>query len=150
MSLSRDPSHGHLAHLGLTAQSGDVPFSRPQSPHHEVVVGFYGLGAMGYYMARNLAKKIPSALLVSNRSRSKAEQLLKELGPNKVKIIDDPADLARQADIIFTNLANDAVVKQAHEGFAAALKVSLLQFPSAIRGYIIQSRTRRTQRTRYL
>ncbi|KAI0094384.1 NAD(P)-binding protein [Irpex rosettiformis] len=120
MSVSRGTSHGHLAHL----QSGDVPFSRPQSPHRELVVGFYGLGAMGYSMARNLTQKLPSALLVSNRSRSKAEQLVKELGETKVKIVDDPANLAREADIFFTNLANDAVVKEAYQGFVAALKDS--------------------------
>ena len=83
-------------------------------------------------MARNLAQKLPSPLLVSNRSRSKAEQLVQELGPTKIMIIDDPSDLAREADIIFTNLANDAVVKTAYEGFAAALKVRLLRLHCAI------------------
>lgn len=135
MSLSHATSLGHLAHL---QPSGDVPFSRPQSPHKEIIVGFYGLGAMGCNMARNLTKNLPSPLRVSNRSRSKAEQLLKELGETKVKIVDDPANLALEADIIFTNLANDTVVKEAYEGFVAALKVCIRRMlRSPIYAYLI-------------
>jgi glutamyl-tRNA reductase len=122
-SLSRGSSHGNLSHLQPLASTGDVPFSRPHSPHREITVGFYGLGAMGYFMARNLAKRLPIPLLVSNRTRSKAEQLHHELGDSKIKIVEKPEDLATECDIVFTNLANDEVVKQTYELFAAALKV---------------------------
>ena len=149
MSLSHAASLGHLVHL---QPSGDVPFSRPQSPHKELIVGFYGLGAMGYSMARNLTKNLPSPLRVSNRSRSRAEQLLKELGETKVKIVDNPANLALEADIIFTNLANDTVVREAYEGFVAALKVRTCRMlRSPIYAYLVSCyRVPIIPRTRYL
>ncbi|KAI0348223.1 NAD(P)-binding protein [Trametopsis cervina] len=119
--MASHSGHGLLSHLHASVSTGDLPFSRPHSPHKEVVVGFYGLGAMGYFMARNLAHRLASPLLVSNRTRSKADSLAKELGESKIKVIENPADLALECDIIFTNLANDAVVKDAYEKFTAAL-----------------------------
>lgn len=123
-------AHGqpHLAHLTSHVSSGDLPFSRPQTPHKDLVVGFCGLGAMGYFMARNLASHLASSahsspLRVWNRTRSKSEQLAQEVGASKVKISEKPEDLALECDVIITNLANDEVVKHVYEQFASALKV---------------------------
>jgi len=82
---------------------------------------------MGYFMARNLAKTrsthgAPSPLKVYNRSVGKCEQLQKELGADKVQIVTSPGELVQECDIIFTSLANDAVVKGMYEQYAAALK----------------------------
>lgn len=122
--LSRGNSHGHLSQLHALTAGDSVPFSRPHTPHKELTVGFYGLGSMGYAMARNLVKRLSSPLVVANRTRSKAEQLQKELGESKVKIVDTPAAIAQECDIILTNLANDAVVKTIYEQFTEALSVS--------------------------
>ncbi|CAL1694656.1 unnamed protein product [Somion occarium] len=99
-----------VAHLH-TPQLNEVPFSRPQTPHHGLQIGFCGLGAMGYFMARNLARHptahISSPVLVWNRTKAKSEQLVKELGESKVQIAADPEEVARECDIVFTNLASD-------------------------------------------
>lgn len=119
------PSKGSTPHL----HGRDNPFSRPQTPHVGIQIGFCGLGAMGYPMAKNLANKpitspsSASPLLVWNRSRAKSEKLLKELGPEKIRIAENPEELARECDMIFTNLSNDAVVKEIFLKFAAALEV---------------------------
>ena len=114
-------SHLNLQHL----QHHDNPFSRPQTPHNHLQIGFVGLGAMGYPMAKNLAKSRHGQppLLVWNRTKSKAEELFKEVGADKVQIADDLAEVARDCDIIVTNLANDTVVKSVFLEFEAALKV---------------------------
>lgn len=105
-----------------------VPFSRPQTPHKELTIGFAGLGAMGYPMARNLATRLQTPVIslpiyVWNRTREKCESLQNELGKTHVKIADKPEDIALNCDVIITNLANDEVVKGVFEKFAAALKV---------------------------
>lgn len=105
---------------------------------------------MGYFMARNLAKRLPSPLLVSNRTRSKAEQLHEELGDSKIKIIDKPEDLATECDIVFTNLANDEIVKYAYEQFAAALKVCIFFQVRLNDSFNMRFRTSKTLRTRSL
>lgn len=80
-------------------------------------------------MARNMANRHmahPNAaqpLLIWNRSAEKSERLLKELGEHKIKIASSPEDLARDCDIIFTNLANDTVVKDTFLRFSKALEV---------------------------
>lgn len=109
-----------------SASELSLPFSRPHTPYKELVIGFAGLGAMGYPMARNLITKVASPMiqhpvLVWNRSKDKAENLAKETGPNSVKIVEKPEELALQCDIIITNLANDDVVKSVYQRFAAAL-----------------------------
>lgn len=113
------------AHSHLNLQHHDNPFSRPPSPHNHLQIGFVGLGAMGYPMAKNLAKARPGnpGILVWNRTKSKAEQLAKEVGVDRVQIADDLAEVARECDVIFTNLASDAVVKSVFLEFEAALKV---------------------------
>ncbi|KAK7695111.1 hypothetical protein QCA50_002301 [Cerrena zonata] len=122
--MTDTPKSAH-SHLNLH-QHHDNPFSRPQSPHNSLQIGFVGLGAMGYPMAKNLAKARPGhfSLLVWNRTKSKAEQLVKEVGGDKVHIADDLAEVARDCDIIFTNLASDAVVKSVFLEFEAALKTA--------------------------
>ncbi|EPT03350.1 NAD-binding protein [Fomitopsis schrenkii] len=116
-----------MAHLHAPTPVA-VPFSRPGTPGHVAHhLGFYGLGAMGYFMARNLAKTrsshaAPSPLMVYNRSASKCEQLQKELGASKIQIAQSPEQLIQECDIVFTSLASDAVVKSVYEQFAAALK----------------------------
>lgn len=92
------------------------------------IIGFYGLGGMGYFMARNLARHHASdpgsiPLLVYNRSQGKCTQLQKELGADKVRIADSAEQLVQECDVLFTSLANDAVVKDVYEKLAATLKV---------------------------
>ncbi|KAF8753804.1 NAD-P-binding protein [Rhizoctonia solani] len=95
----------------VAALRGELPYSRPPTPQsHPNVVGFIGLGNMGYLMARNLAREVEHApLLVYNRSRAKCEKLQKEVGESKVKIVDTPGELASLADITFTSLGSDDV-----------------------------------------
>lgn len=116
----------HLAH-------GDhLPFSRPPTPHpHPLQIGFYGLGAMGYLMARNLAKARAGhligspPLLVYNRTVAKCEKLAKELGgESKVRVAQSVADLVNECDVVITNLANDAAVKSVYEEFGKALSAA--------------------------
>ncbi|EGO21860.1 hypothetical protein SERLADRAFT_351200 [Serpula lacrymans var. lacrymans S7.9] len=109
--------------------SDAVPFSRPATPGiQSLQIGWYGLGAMGYFMARNLANSrksqaSSSPVIVYNRSSAKSEKLAKELG-SAVKIAQSPAQLATECDVVFTNLASDGVVKAVYEDFAKALAQS--------------------------
>ncbi|KAG9314152.1 NAD(P)-binding protein [Chiua virens] len=80
-------------------QSIDVPFSRPPSPGpHPLKIGWYGLGAMGYFMARNLAKSRQHSsntpILAYNRTLSKAQKLVDEVGSSLAKVASSPAQLA--------------------------------------------------------
>ncbi|KAG2075168.1 NAD(P)-binding protein [Suillus decipiens] len=105
--------------------AGTIPFSRPPTPGvHPLQIGFCGLGAMGYFMARNLAnsrKSLSSSLLVYNRTVTKSEKLLAELGASAVKVADTLGQLATECDVIFTCLVNDAVVMSVYNEFAKAL-----------------------------
>ena len=84
---------------------------------------------MGYPMARNLAKwrqqhvqnNLP--LLVWNRTKAKADDLLKELGDDSIAIAESVEQIAVDADIIFTNLSNDDVVRSVYQTFAKVLQV---------------------------
>lgn len=82
---------------------------------------------MGFLMARNLANHGAEAgappLIVWNRSVAKSKDLEKQLGPNKIKIAQDPGEIAAECDVIITNLANDAVVRQIYQQFREALRV---------------------------
>jgi len=105
-----------------------MPFSRPPTPHgHPIQIGIYGLGAMGYFIARNLANARAGhlagspPLLVFNRTAAKGEKLAKELGESKVRVAQSVAELVNECDIIITNLANDTVVKSVYEEFSRAL-----------------------------
>jgi 3-hydroxyisobutyrate dehydrogenase/glyoxylate/succinic semialdehyde reductase len=82
-------------------------------------VGFIGLGAMGSRMAARL-QKTGSRLAVFNRTRDKAEPLIRE----GATWADTPAVVAGQAEIVFTMLAHPAAVKEAalgQDGFLSRL-----------------------------
>ena len=85
-------------------------------------VGYIGLGLMGKPMARNILKA-GFPLVVHNRSRSAVDELVAE-GATAAWT---PAEVARQVDIIITNLPDspdvemvalgkDGVIEGAHEG----------------------------------
>ena len=74
-------------------------------------IGFIGLGIMGSRMAANLQKQGYS-LVVFNRTRAKAEQLLGPCGT----FSDSPAKLAEQVDVLFTMLAHPDAIEQAALG----------------------------------
>jgi 3-hydroxyisobutyrate dehydrogenase-like beta-hydroxyacid dehydrogenase len=121
----------------LLAQPGTVPFSRPQTPHVPHGIGFIGLGSMGYFMARNLARRKPLKgetvpLHIWNRSVTKSEKLLQELGPGHIRVAQSIEQIATECDIVFTCLANDDVVTEVYERIAKALLVSGLLSHSAV------------------
>lgn len=118
-------------HIPIPAQlkisDSRLPFSRPPTPHViPLRIGFLGLGTMGYLMARNFANHqgpdLPP-ILVHNRTVSKAQTLLDQLGPKKIVIATDPDQLARECDVIITSLSDDTVIKEIYQQFAIALKV---------------------------
>jgi 3-hydroxyisobutyrate dehydrogenase-like beta-hydroxyacid dehydrogenase len=79
---------------------------------------------MGYFMARNIAnsrKSQSSPLMVYNRTVSKSQKLLAELGASAVKVADTLGQLATECDVIFTCLVDDAVVTSVYNEFAKAL-----------------------------
>ncbi|TFY73606.1 hypothetical protein EWM64_g10407 [Hericium alpestre] len=109
----------------------EVPYSRPSTPgeHHQTLqIGWVGLGAMGYRMARNLARyhanhpRGSPPLLVWNRSIGKAHNLVKEVGADKASVAQSLAEIATKCDVIICSLANDAVVKSVYHQFAEVLK----------------------------
>lgn len=79
------------------------------------MIGFIGLGIMGSRMVENLLDN-GYELIVHNRTSDKAQWLI-----NKgAKWAESPKDVARQADIVFTMLANPQVVETVaigEEGF---------------------------------
>lgn len=108
----------------------DLPYSRPATPglHAQVQVGWIGLGAMGYLMARNLATHRAThlenqpPLLVWNRSKEKSEKLLRELGDRKVAIAQTVVDIATKCDIVLTSLSSDDVIKSVYKELAATMQ----------------------------
>ena len=87
-------------------------------------IGFIGLGIMGSRMAANLQKQGYS-LVVFNRTRAKAEQLLGPCGT----FSDSPAKLAEQVDVLFTMLAHPDAIEEAAlgaNGFLEHLKPNSL------------------------
>ena len=121
--------HVPLAVAGKGLVQG-LPYSRPQTPGlpAQVQVGWIGLGAMGYFMARNLANHRAAHLddqppvLVWNRSKEKSEKLLGELGDRKVAIAQNVVELAKASDIIIVSISGDHIVKALHTEIAGALK----------------------------
>jgi 3-hydroxyisobutyrate dehydrogenase-like beta-hydroxyacid dehydrogenase len=69
-------------------------------------VGFVGLGSMGLPMAESLAAS-GHQLLVYNRSHGRA-QPLHEAG---ARIMGTPADAAREAEVVFSMLSDDAALE---------------------------------------
>jgi len=74
-------------------------------------IGFIGLGIMGSRMAANLLKH-GHTLVVSNRTRAKAEAFLAE----GATWSDSPAAVGEQVEIIFTMLARPDTVEEAALG----------------------------------
>ena len=84
-----------------------LPYSRPATPDHGRRVGVYGLGAIGYHVARNLANSLPNLpVVVYNRTLAKSEKLASELGPNKISIAQNPGDLVHSCDIMYAAFAS--------------------------------------------
>ena len=73
------------------------------------VVGLVGVGRMGGSMARALARA-DRRLVLHNRTRDKAEDLAAELGEGVATVVDSPAAVAGEADVVLTMLADDAAV----------------------------------------
>ncbi|WP_186580167.1 NAD(P)-dependent oxidoreductase [Aquibacillus kalidii] len=70
------------------------------------MIGFIGLGIMGNHMAENLLDN-GQELIVHNRTKAKADNLL-----NKgAKWAESPAQVAKEANVIFTMLTNEAAVE---------------------------------------
>ena len=70
-------------------------------------VGYIGLGLMGKSMARNIMKA-GFPLVVHNRSRASVDELAKE-GATPAS---SPVEVARQVDVVFTNLPDSPDVEQ--------------------------------------
>jgi 3-hydroxyisobutyrate dehydrogenase-like beta-hydroxyacid dehydrogenase len=128
-------SHANLGVAGqLLAQV--LPYSRPVTPGLQatpVHIGWIGLGAMGYPMARNLAnhrathlEQQQPPLLVWNRSRQKSEKLLHELGDRKVAIAHTVVEVATTCDILLISLSSDDIVKSVYNEIAATLQARSL------------------------
>jgi NAD binding domain of 6-phosphogluconate dehydrogenase len=118
-----------MAELLRPALHDAVPYSRPGTPSIPPQIGFVGLGAMGFLIARNLARYRAShvhgspPLLVWNRSVDKSAKLVEVVGSGKVRIANDPEQVALECDVIITSLGSDAVVKSIYERFKAVLAV---------------------------
>lgn len=120
-----------MSDISTTMPSDAVPFSRPTTPPLHIKIGWYGLGAMGFFMARNIATSRQSQsnatpVLVYNRTLSKAQKLVDQVGLSVAKVASGPAQLTTECDVIFTNLANDAAVQSVYNEFAKALSVCLV------------------------
>ncbi len=85
-------------------------------------IGYIGLGIMGKPMARNI-KKAGFPLVVHNRSRESVRELAAEGAVEAFS----PAEVARQVDVVFTNLPDspdvklvalgeEGIIEGAHEG----------------------------------
>lgn len=92
-----------MSNLLLNPNDGKntLPYSRPMTPEHGRRVGIYGLGAIGYHVAKNLAISLSALpLVVYNRTTAKSQKLANELGPNKVSIAGDLTELVNSCDIM--------------------------------------------------
>ncbi len=92
-------------------------------------IGFAGLGKMGLGMARNLLRA-GHDVTVYNRSRERAEPLVRE----SARIADSPADLARDADVVITMLADDRAVEDivfGDSGIVAGLRAGSIHVSSS-------------------
>jgi 2-hydroxy-3-oxopropionate reductase len=85
-------------------------------------VGYIGLGLMGKSIARNILKA-GFSIVVNNRSRAAVDELIAEGAVAGAS----PAEIARQVDVVFTNLPDtpdvekvvlgeNGIIKGAHEG----------------------------------
>jgi 3-hydroxyisobutyrate dehydrogenase/glyoxylate/succinic semialdehyde reductase len=93
------------------------------------MIGFIGLGIMGSRMASNLLDK-GFDLIVYNRTKDKAKDLLEK----GARWADSPRELAQKSDIIFTMLANPAIVEKVaagEEGFLSSMREGALWVDSS-------------------
>ncbi|HEV7767890.1 MAG TPA: NAD(P)-dependent oxidoreductase, partial [Thermoanaerobaculia bacterium] len=88
------------------AYSAIAQFHRLARGIWKMKIGFIGLGAMGFPMARHLAKE--HDVLVWNRTREKAERHAREHGTTLVNELSDTA----AADVIITMLPTSAEVDE--------------------------------------
>ncbi|KAF8204243.1 hypothetical protein K438DRAFT_1964609 [Mycena galopus ATCC 62051] len=125
-----DLLHSALQKSGIETPPA-VPYSRPATPHggsYPVQIGFVGLGAMGWVMAKNLANHRAAhvhgspPILVWNRTTAKADSLFEELGQQKVRVAKTLEQIVTECDVIITALANDETVKSVYENFVQTLK----------------------------
>jgi 3-hydroxyisobutyrate dehydrogenase-like beta-hydroxyacid dehydrogenase len=72
-------------------------------------LGFLGLGLMGYPMARNLLKAGHEVALWSHTGSKPAKLAAEESGAT---VCASPADVAKQADIVFICVGNSAMAKK--------------------------------------
>jgi len=72
----------------------------------KLTVGYIGLGIMGKSMARNILKA-GYPLVVHNRSRTAVDELVAE----GAKAAFSPAEVAKQVDVVFTNLPDSPDVE---------------------------------------
>jgi 3-hydroxyisobutyrate dehydrogenase-like beta-hydroxyacid dehydrogenase len=83
-----------------------------------MTIGFAGLGSMGAGIVGRLLEA-GHEVVGWNRTRARAE----ELEPQGLRVADSPADLARDADVVFSMLTNagavEAVVRNALPGLSA-------------------------------
>jgi 3-hydroxyisobutyrate dehydrogenase-like beta-hydroxyacid dehydrogenase len=92
-------------------------------------IGFVGLGKMGTGIARNLLRAGHN-LRVYNRTKQKTEALVED----GAVAADSPADASRNADAVFTMLADDAAVSAVvfgEQGVAAALPKGAIHISSS-------------------
>ena len=92
-------------------------------------IGFIGLGKMGTGMAHNLLAA-GHELVAYNRSREKAEALGKE----RVRVVDAPAEAARDVEVVITMLADDAALHNVvfgEHGLAAGLQKGAVHVSSS-------------------
>ena len=80
-------------------------------------VGFVGLGIMGKPMTRNLIEA-GYDLIVYNRSRGKAEDLV----PEGAEVAESPEEVARDAGIVFTMLPGPPEVREVVAGESGLLR----------------------------
>jgi 3-hydroxyisobutyrate/3-hydroxypropionate dehydrogenase len=71
------------------------------------IYGFIGIGVMGYGMAMNLRRKIPSTskLILCEINQARREQFVGEASPNgPIEVAHTPRQVAEKAEIIITML----------------------------------------------
>jgi 3-hydroxyisobutyrate dehydrogenase-like beta-hydroxyacid dehydrogenase len=92
-------------------------------------VAFIGLGNMGHPMARNLLNA-GHQLTVWNRSREKGDDLARA----GAKQADSPAEAVREAEFVFTMVADDGALEEivfGHDGFLEALPEGAVHISSS-------------------
>jgi 2-hydroxy-3-oxopropionate reductase len=85
----------------------DIIFHQEKDMAEKLVVGYIGLGLMGKSMARNILRA-GFPLVVHNRSRAAVQELVAEGATAAYS----PAEVAAQAEVVFTNLPDSPDVEQ--------------------------------------